>query len=75
MENDYAGQIDNQNNVDKIDEEKNINYIKSQKSNNNFASKRPVQNAVETLDIEPLDEKNLVKEKKKSEDFEIDDPW
>ena len=48
---------------------------KKQKSNINLASKRPIQNAIETLDIEPLDEKNLVNDKKKSEKFEIDDPW
>ena len=28
-----------------------------------------------TLDIEPLDEKNLVKDNQQSENFEIDDPW
>jgi len=56
-------------------EEKNIDLKKKKKSNINLASKRPIQNAIETLDIEPLDEKNLVNDKKKSEKFEIDDPW
>ena len=41
----------------------------------NLASKRTIQNATETLDIEPLDEQNLVQDNKKSEKFEIDDPW
>ena len=75
MENDYSGQIDNQKIVNQIDEEKNIDFTQKQKSNTNLASKRPIQNAVETLDIEPLEEKNLVKDNKKSEKFEIDDPW
>ena len=75
MENDYSGQIDNQKIVNQIDEEKNIDFTQKQKSNTNLASKRPIQNAIETLDIEPLEEKNLVKDNKKSEKFEIDDPW
>jgi len=53
----------------------NIDFKQKQKSNTNFASKRPIQNAIETLDIEPVEEKNFVKDNKKSENFEIDDPW
>ncbi len=75
MENDYSGEIKNQNSVSQIDEEKNIDFKKKNKSNVNLASKRPIQNSIETLDIEPLDENNLVKDNKKSENFEIDDPW
>ena len=75
MENDYSSQNENLNNVNQIDEEKNIDPKQKQKSNTNLASKRPIQNAKETLDIEPVDEKNLVKDNKKSESFEIDDPW
>ncbi|MBO6972910.1 MAG: PRC-barrel domain-containing protein [Prochlorococcus marinus CUG1434] len=75
MENDYPSQNESLNNLNQIDEEKNIDLKQKQKSNTNLASKRPVQNAKETLDIEPLDEKNLVKDNKKSENFEIDDPW
>ena len=40
-----------------------------------MASKRPIQRAKETLDIEPLEEKNLEIKKKKSDTIEIDDPW
>jgi len=75
MENDYSSQNENLNNINQIDEEKNIDLKQKQKSNTNLASKRPIQNAKETLDIEPVDEKNLVKDNKKSENFEIDDPW
>ena len=75
MENDYSSQNENLNKVNQIDEEKNIDLKQKQKSNTNLSSKRPIQNAKETLDIEPLDEKNLVKDNKKSENFEIDDPW
>jgi hypothetical protein len=74
MENDYSGEIEDQNSFNQIDEEKNIEFKKKRKSNTSFASKRPIQNASETLDIEPLDEKNLVNNRK-SEKFEIDDPW
>ena len=75
MDNDYSDQIENQNSLNQIDEEKNIDFKQKQKSNTNLASKRPIQSSKETLDIEPLDENNLVKDNKKSEKFEIDDPW
>jgi len=75
MENDFSNNYENLNNVNQIDEEKNIDLKQKQKSNTNLASKRPIQNATETLDIEPLDEQNFVKDNKKSENFEIDDPW
>ena len=75
MENDYSSEIENPTSNNQINEEKNIDLKQKQKSNTNFASKRPIQNAIETLDIEPLEEKNFVKDNKKSENFEIDDPW
>ena len=75
MDNDDSDQIDNQNSVNQIDEKNNIDFKQKKQSNNNLASKRPIQNATETLDIEPLDEQNLVQDNKKSEKFEIDDPW
>jgi len=75
MDNDYSDQIDNQISVDQFDEEKNIDLEQKKQSNTNLVSKRPIQNATDTLDIEPLDRKNLVKDNQKSEKFEIDDPW
>ncbi len=75
MENDFSNNYENLNNVNQIDEEKNIDLKQKQKSNTNLASKRPIQNATETLDIEPIDEQNLEQDNKKSEKFEIDDPW
>tara|TARA_B100001248_G_scaffold29261_1_gene19071 strand:+ start:52 stop:1080 length:1029 start_codon:yes stop_codon:yes gene_type:complete len=75
MDNDYPDQIKNQNSVDRNDVEKNIDFKQNKQSNTNLASKRPIQKATETLDIEPLDEQNLVKDNKTSEKFEIDDPW
>jgi len=75
MDNDYSEQIENQKSFNQIDEEENIDTNKKKQSKTNLASKRPIQNAIETLDIEPLDEKNLVKNNKESEKFEIDDPW
>jgi len=73
MDNDDSEQIENQKN--QIDEKNNIDFKQKKQSTTNLASKRPIQNATETLDIEPLDEKNLVQDNKKSEKFEIDDPW
>ena len=75
MENDDPSMIKNRKIVNQIDKEKNIDFKQTQKSNNKLASKRPIQNATETLDIEPLDEKKIVEDNKKSENFEIDDPW
>jgi len=75
MDNDDSEQIQNQNIVNQIDEKNNIDFKQKKQSTTNLASKRPIQNATETLDIEPLDEQNLVQENKKSEKFEIDDPW
>ena len=57
MENDYPDQIENQ-----IDEKNNIDFKQKKQSTTNLASKRPIQNAAETLDIEPLDEQNLVQD-------------
>ena len=75
MANDDFDQIENQNSVNQIDEKNNIDSKQKKQTKINLASKRPIQNATETLDIEPLDEQNLVKDNKKSEKFEIDDPW
>ena len=75
MDNDFSDQIEIQNSVNQIDEEKNSDFTQKKQINNNLVSKRPIQNATETLDIEPLDEKNLVSDDKKSENFQIDDPW
>ena len=75
MDNDDSDQIQNQNIVNQIDEKNNIDLKQKKQSTTNLASKRPIQNATETLDIEPLNEQNLVQDNKKSEKFEIDDPW
>ena len=75
MDNDDSDQIQNQNIVNQIDEKNNIDLKQKKQSTTNLASKRPIQNATETLDIEPLNEQNLVQDNTKSEKFEIDDPW
>ncbi|WP_288260465.1 PRC-barrel domain-containing protein [uncultured Prochlorococcus sp.] len=75
MDNDDSDQIENQNSLNQIDEKNKIDLKQKKQSTTNLVSKRPIQNATETLDIEPLDEKNLVQDNKKSEKFEIDDPW
>ena len=75
MANDDSDQIENQNSVNQIFEKNNIDFKQKKESTTNLASKRPIQNATETLDIEPLDEQNLVQDNKKLEKFEIDDPW
>jgi len=75
MDNDYSDQLENQNSVNQIDAKNNIDFEQKKQSTTNLASKRPIQNASETLDIEPLNEQNLVQDNIKSEKFEIDDPW
>ena len=51
-------------------DKKSLNVIKK-----NIEVKLPsIQNATETLDVEPVDEKKI-KDNEKSEKFEIDDPW
>jgi len=75
MDNDDSDQIQNQNSINQIDEKNNIDLNQKKQSTTNLASKRPIQNAIETLDVEPLNEQNLVQDNKKSEKFEIDDPW
>jgi len=75
MDNDDSDLIENQNSVNQVDDKNNIDFKQKKQSTTNLASKRPIQNATETLDVEPLDEQNLVQDNKKSEKFEIDDPW
>jgi len=75
MDNDDSDQIQNQNSVNQIDEKNTIDLEQKKQSTTNLASKRPIQNATETLDIEPIDEQKLVQDNKKLEEFEIDDPW
>ena len=67
MENDDSDQMENQKSFNQIDEKNNIDFKQKKQSTTNLASKRPIQNATETLDIEPLDEQNLVQDNKKSE--------
>ena len=75
MDNDDPDQMENQKSFNQIDEKSKIDFKQKKQSTTNLASKRPIQNATETLDIEPLNEQNLVQDNKKSEKFEIDDPW
>ncbi|MBO8231080.1 photosystem reaction center subunit H [Prochlorococcus marinus str. MU1402] len=75
MDNDYSDQDQIQDNADPIVLENNVDFKQKKQSTTNLASKRPIQNATETLDIEPLDEQNIIQDNKKSEKFDIDDPW
>ena len=74
MNNNFSDQIENQKTFNQTNEEKNIFSKEMKQSNNNLRSKRPIQNATETLDVEPVDEKKI-NAYDKSEKFEIDDPW
>ena len=75
MDNDYSDEFENQNIANQKYKKNNVDFKQKKQSTTNLASKRPIQNATETLDIEPLNEQNLVQDNKKSEKFEIDDPW
>ena len=76
LENDYSEEKEYQiTEENPINEVNNIEFQQKNKSRSNLASKRPIQRAAETLDIEPLEEKNLVIENQKSDQLEIEDPW
>ena len=76
LENDYPDETASPSKEEfQTSEEKGIDLKLKNKYKSNFASKRPIQRAKDTLDIEPLDENNFVDDNKKSERIEIDDPW
>ena len=76
LENDYSEEKDDQTrNEDQILEDNNLDLKSQFQSKTKLASKRPVQRAKDTLDIEPLELQNDFSEKNESEKFEIDDPW
>ena len=76
FENDYSNEFGNEiAEENQSDNKQNINFAENTEFKANMASKRPIQRAKETLDIEPLEEKNLEIKKKKSDIIEIDDPW
>ena len=76
LENDYSEEKDDQTrNEDQILEDKNLDLKSQFQSKTKLASKRPVQRAKDTLDIEPIELQNDFSEKNESEKFEIDDPW
>ena len=76
LDNDYSEKIESQMNEDlAVDKEPNDEIILEAKSSSNRASKRPIQRAKETLDIEPMDEKNSMIKNEKIKSLEIDDPW
>ncbi len=76
MDNDFPEEFDSIEQDDNKVTQENVPDLKPKKqTRSKRASKRPIQRAKETLDIEPLDEQNLVKDNPKSEPFEIDDPW
>ena len=76
MENDYSEQLESPiNKGDQLDKENTSEFSFPKKSTSTRASKRPIQRSKETLDIEPVDEKNYVIDNSQSESVEIDDPW
>ena len=76
LENDFTDDIEDQTfNENQIEEEKNMDLKSQSQTKSKLASKRPVQRTKETLDIEPLNTKKELSDKKESEKFEIDDPW
>ena len=76
LDNDYSDQREYQVPEDNpIEEVNNIEFQPKKKSRSKLASKRPIQRAAEPLDIEPIEDKNLVKENQKSDKLDIEDPW
>tara|TARA_B100000945_G_scaffold90895_1_gene70924 strand:+ start:1783 stop:2817 length:1035 start_codon:yes stop_codon:yes gene_type:complete len=64
-------------NIDKYEKNNSLddNGLKSKKRSNKPASKRPVARSNETLDIEPIESKELSLDNQISNPTEIDDPW
>ena len=76
MENDFDQEKDFLVEKDNLNEQQSTKEIsKKNQSRSNRASKRPVQRAKETLDIEPLEEKDLAVDNQISKSVEIEDPW
>ena len=67
-ENDYAQENDLQNTF--YD-----NPIKAKSTTNKSPNKRPIETSNETIDIEPLEKKDISSDQKISNPVDIDDPW
>ncbi len=76
LDNDYSEKRVSQISEDlSVEEEPNDEFIVQPKSSSKRASKRPIQRAKETLDIEPMDEKKSITRNQQIKSVEIDDPW
>ena len=73
MDNEYPE--DDEETVNEIENENKQDSNLRIKSTTTRASKRPIQRTKETLDIEPLEEKDLISDNQPSKSIEIDDPW
>ena len=53
----------------------NNSQLRSSIKTNKPAAKRPIESSEETLDIEPIEKKDLITDDQSSNPFDIDDPW
>ena len=51
------------------------NPIKAKRTSNKSSNKRPIETSNETIDIEPLEKKDILFDQKISNPVDIDDPW
>ncbi len=76
LENDFSDETEDEFiQKDQIVEDSNLDLKSVKQARTKFASKRPIQRAKEPYDIEPLNEENVVNDRNKQDNLEIDDPW
>ncbi|MDC2974692.1 PRC-barrel domain-containing protein [Prochlorococcus sp. AH-736-K09] len=76
LENDFSDETEDEFiQKDQIVEDSNLDLKSAKQARTKFASKRPIQRAKEPYDIEPLNEENVVNDRNKQDNLEIDDPW
>ena len=69
MDSNYSEELENQ------DENNDQDKKPKTQTKSKRASKRPIERATDTLDIEPIEEKEMKYDKELSKSVEIEDPW
>jgi len=74
LDNEYLD--DQESTIERVSNKRfNNSQLRSNIKTNKPAAKRPIESSKETLDIEPIEKKDLIVDDQSSNAFEIDDPW
>tara|TARA_Y100000589_G_scaffold181663_1_gene172004 strand:+ start:1165 stop:2205 length:1041 start_codon:yes stop_codon:yes gene_type:complete len=74
LDNEYLD--DQESTIERVSNKRfNNSQLRSNIKTNKPAAKRPIESSEETLDIEPIEKKDLIVDDQSSNAFEIDDPW